>query len=383
MACSSKDTNRRLKICIIGQNRAAYSETFIRAHVEQLPANVRYVWGNPFPAYTEEGGSLLRSAWVLERFKRAFRRMVIGASEADVKRKALRVFLKREHPDLVLAEYGQAGVAVMDICKQAGIPLIVHFHGYDAYDHRELEQAGFHYRQLFEKAAATIAVSRDMERQLLDLGAREEKLYYNPYGVDTSLFHNANPAHVAPIFLAVGRFVDKKAPYLTLLSFAKVKKKIPQARLKIIGDGPLLETCRQLAHALDIAGIELPGPQTHAQVARTMQQARAFVQHSIKPSYGDSEGTPVAVLEAGAAGLPVVATRHGGIKDVVIHGQTGFLVDEGDVDGMVEYMIRLAEDPALAAQLGHTARQRICSHFSMEKSISGLWKIVLAVIQAA
>jgi len=222
-----------------------------------------------------------------------------------------------------------------------------------------------------------------MERQLLDLGAREEKLYYNPYGVDTSLFHNANPAHVAPIFLAVGRFVDKKAPYLTLLSFAKVKKKIPQARLKIIGDGPLLETCRQLAHALDIAGIELPGPQTHAQVARTMQQARAFVQHSIKPSYGDSEGTPVAVLEAGAAGLPVVATRHGGIKDVVIHGQTGFLVDEGDVDGMVEYMIRLAEDPALAAQLGHTARQRICSHFSMEKSISGLWKIVLAVIQAA
>ncbi|MDY6986996.1 MAG: glycosyltransferase [Thermodesulfobacteriota bacterium] len=372
-----------MRICVIGQNRAAYSETFIQAHIGQLPANVRYVWGNPFPMYTAEEAPLLRSVWLLERFKRAFRRIVIGASEAHIRREGIRVFLRRDRPDLVLAEYGQTGVAVMDICKEAGIPLIVHFHGYDAYDHRELEQAGLQYPELFENASATIAVSRDMERQLLALGAHRGKLHYNPYGVDTSLFHNANPAHVPPVFIAVGRFVDKKAPYLTLLSFAEVKKKIPQAQLKMIGDGPLLEVCRQLAHSLNIREVEFLGSKPHAEVAAAMQQARAFVQHSIQPSYGDSEGTPLAVLEAGAAGLPAVATRHGGIQDVIIHGKTGLLVDEGDVNGMADFMIQLADKPFWAAKLGKAARDRICSHFSMENSISGLWKIMSAVVQKA
>jgi glycosyltransferase involved in cell wall biosynthesis len=111
-----------------------------------------------------------------------------------------------------------------------------------------------------------------------------------------------------------------------------------------------------------------------------MRQARAFVQHSVQTSYGDSEGTPVGILEGGAAGLPVVATRHAGIQDVIIDGETGLLVDEGDVDSMAESMIRLGENPVLAAELGKAARKRICAEFSMEKSIDNLWGIIETTI---
>jgi len=94
---------------------------------------------------------------------------------------------------------------------------------------------------------------------------------------------------------------------------------------------------------------------------------------------GDSEGTPVAVLEAGASALPVVSTRHANIPDVIVEGETGFLVDERDVRGMAAQMIKLAEQPELAAELGSANRQRIEQHFDMQNSLSRLPSILQGV----
>jgi colanic acid/amylovoran biosynthesis glycosyltransferase len=220
-------------------------------------------------------------------------------------------------------------------------------------------------------------VSRDMERALLSLGAKRERLFYNPYGVDTTVFTAAPPAAVPPVFVAVGRFVEKKAPHLVVLAFAEVRNACPDARLLMVGDGPLLGATQHLARALGLGdAVEFLGPRAHAEVAAIMRQARAFVQHSVIAGDGDSEGTPVAILEAGAAGLPVVATRHGGIPDAVVSGQTGLLVDEGDVHAMAQCMVRLAIDPTLAARLGSAARERICAEFSMDKATAGLLRIL-------
>jgi glycosyltransferase involved in cell wall biosynthesis len=126
------------------------------------------------------------------------------------------------------------------------------------------------------------------------------------------------------------------------------------------------------------SAVELQGVRSQAEVATVMRQARAFVQHSITTHDGDSEGTPVAVLEAGASGLPVVSTRHAGIKDAVIHQKTGLLVEEGDIHTMAEHMIRLAKDPQLAASLGKAGREWVSSEYSMDKSINRLWSIIEA-----
>ncbi len=370
------------KVCIISPNKNAYSETFVRTHIEKLPATVKLLYGGWFPTHMEDDTTLLPSDLIHKAIRYAWYKLA-GSSPQHFKDKALTHFLQTNRVNAVLAEYGPTGVAVMNPCLAAGVPFVVHFHGFDAYDQETLRQNSSAYKRMFAAASALIAVSRDMERQLLALGVPRKKLFYNPCGVDTALFSGAAPETAPPVFVAVGRFVDKKAPHLTLLAFEKVIEVYPDARLQMIGDGELLESCTQLARALGIChAVEFLGPRPHPEVAAAMRQARAFVQHSIRATYGDSEGTPVAVLEAGAAGLPVVATRHAGIQDVVVDGETGLLVDEGDIEGMARCMIQLAEGHELAGRLGKAARSRIVTQFSLERSIGGLWSIVEAAIQS-
>jgi glycosyltransferase involved in cell wall biosynthesis len=366
-------------VCIVKPNKSSYTETFIQAHIERLPTKVKVLHGGSLSRLSRQDDQPLFSRF--ERRMNLVLNKVFGVTPMQFYEAMFRRYLRREKVNAVLAEYGTTAINVMQACQIEGIPLIVHFHGFDAYEHPILEQYSSAYTRMFNVASAVIAVSRDMEQQLLDLGAPREKVFYNSYGVDTSLFSRADPARALPIFLAVGWFVDKKAPHLTLLAFRKVAEACPEARLVMVGDGVLRESCKQLAKALGVAGaVEFPGPFPHTEVAFAMRNARAFVQSSVRTSYGDSEGTPVAVLEAGATGLPVLSTRHAGIKDVVIHGETGFLVSEGDVEGMAEHMIKVAKDPNLAATLGQRAREHICANFSMEKSIDRLWQIIKSTI---
>ena len=108
----------------------------------------------------------------------------------------------------VLAEYATTGVRVLEACRVIGVPLIVHFHGYDASVRSVLEEHAGAYPILFRQAAAIVAVSRAMQRKLISLGAPPEKVHYNPCGVDCRVFGGAEPAAAPPVFLAVGRFVD-------------------------------------------------------------------------------------------------------------------------------------------------------------------------------
>lgn len=371
-------------LCIVSPGKDAYSETFIRAHFERLPAEVHVLYGGRFPTRGDDGEPLVPRHNLLQRMSFRLQRQLRGLPWGyDAKRKvAVERFLHEHRIHAVLAEYGPTGVAIKDICQQTGIPLIVHFHGYDAYKHSVLEEEGRRYAELFEAAAAVVAVSRAMEEQLVELGAPAEKVFYNPCGVDLSLFEASDAGQNPPTLVAVGRFVDKKAPYLTLLAFKELLEEVQQGRLVMIGDGPLLECCQRLAATLGISSaVEFPGVSSHADLANAMRAARGFVQHSVQAFSGDSEGTPVAVLEAGASGLPVVATRHAGIPDVVVEGETGFLVDEGDVHAMAEGMVRLASMPDLAGRMGAAARKRIEEHFSMEKSIANLWRIITSAME--
>jgi glycosyltransferase involved in cell wall biosynthesis len=270
---------------------------------------------------------------------------------------------------------------VAEVCQKAGVPLVVHFHGFDAYEQETLAKYGPAYLRMFASAATLIAVSHEMEKQLVALGAPQEKIVYNPCGVDLTHFSGGNPALSPPVFVAIGRFVEKKAPHLTLRAFEKVLKEVPSARLIMIGDGPLWEECRRLAQTSGMAeAVEFRGVRPHKEVAAAMRAARALVQHSVRARSGDSEGTPVAVLEAGATGLPVVATRHGGIGDVVLDGQTGFLVKERDWEGMAQRMIQVAQDPELAGRLGRQARERVAAEYDMEKSLGRLGEIIRQAI---
>jgi glycosyltransferase involved in cell wall biosynthesis len=364
-------------VAVVSPRRSAPSETFIRAHVQRLPAEVRLVHGTDLRLSTPDGVPLLGLAGRLaDALAGRF-----GLDLAALRSRALARYLRRHRVEAVLAEFGHHAAHVRQACRLARVPLVAHFHGADAHRRQHVEANRASYAELFATAAAIVAVSRDMQRQLIALGAPAAKVAYNPCGVDTVVFDGADPASVPPRFVAVGRFIDKKGPLLTLLAFARVAEAVEGATLVMAGGGVLLESCRSLARTLGLADrVSFVGVLRHAQVARLLRTARAFVQHSLRLPDGDSEGTPVAVLEAGASGLPVVATAHAGIADVVVHGETGYLVPEGDVPAMARFMVDLARRPELAARLGMQAHRHVRTHYAMDRSIARLWHVIARAI---
>ena len=377
---TTNSSDRQRVVCVFAPQRDAYSQTFIRAHKEYLPAKTTSLYTKDYETFADDDGPLVKPE-LANRLSRAILHRSLNLDPKYFQEQALRRFLRRNKVEAVLAEFGPTATLMMDVCSELRIPLIAHFHGFDAYRRTTLETFGRHYPKLFDIAAAIIAVSRDMQDQLVSLGAPACKLHYNSCGVDTSIFKGANPRDSPPTFIAVGRFVDKKAPHLSLLAFKQTLEKVPQARLVMIGNGPLWEACYQITRSFGLTNaVDLRGPCPQSEVADLMKSARVFIQHSVTTCNGDSEGTPVAILEAAASSLPVVSTRHAGIKDAVLDGKTGFLVNEGDVTGMAEHMTRLALCPDLAHDLGKAGREWIRSEYSMDGSINRLWSIIKSAI---
>jgi colanic acid/amylovoran biosynthesis glycosyltransferase len=125
------------------------------------------------------------------------------------------------------------------------------------------------------------------------------------------------------------------------------------------------------------------GPLNHDQFLHLLSQACAFVQHSVTPSWGDAEGTPNSVLEAQAAGLPVIPTHHAGINEAVVHWQTGYLVPERDLPGMTQNMIRLQQNPTLSATLGSAARKLIENNYSIKKHLELIEQSIALALSAS
>ncbi len=345
---------------------------FIRGHIERLPANTVVIHGF-IPTIRER--PVLSDALLPRLARKAQRiRKRLPWSE-EITRGYAAAFAER--PGVVLAEYGPTGVRLVDACLRARVPLVVHFHGYDASVRAVLDEHRDGYRRLFEAAAAIIVVSRAMERALLALGAPRAKVHYCAYGVDCEKFTPGDAASAPPVAVAVGRLVDKKAPRLTILAFSRAQRDRSQARLRIVGDGPLLGPCMDLVSALGLQReVVFLGHQPHDVIRDELRAARCFVQHSVQALNGDCEGTPNAVLEAGASGLPSVVTRHAGIPDVVRDGETGFLVDERDVEGMAAGMSRLFADRELAGRMGAAARAHMVSEYALDQRLAALWSVI-------
>ncbi|MFS8617880.1 MAG: glycosyltransferase [Solitalea sp.] len=373
-------TETQLRLCIIKPNKVNYSEPFIEAHIERLPGDKKVVYGGFFPLFRHDGSFLIRNK--LKLIPYLIQKRILGKQSIRVRDDAFVSYLKSERIDVVLAEYGPAGALVTEACRRADVPLVIHYHGFDAHDREAIAAYETLYRESYAYASAVIGVSKDMCKAIQLLGCPPEKIVYNPYGVDLRHFQPVNVAASPLNFLSVARFAEKKAPHLTIRAFAQVQAQYPEARLIMAGTGPLWEQSKKLAAELNLGeAIEFAGVLSHEQVYERMKTSRAFVQHSVTAARGDSEGTPNSILEAAAAGLPAVSTRHAGIKEAVVHEKTGFLVGERDVDGMVRYMSLLAGDAALAARLGANARAHMEENYSFDQRIGRLWDVIVAAAQ--
>jgi glycosyltransferase involved in cell wall biosynthesis len=371
--------------CIVGVDDNKVLKDFVRAHVELLDGPKVCV-GYQYPDYRHDGKTIrffYSSSPARTRLRKLlphalYTRLVNQADNSDdALHDALSGFMTQHNVDVILAEFGTTGAQITPHARRLGIPLIVHFHGHDAHRSSVVEKYMDRYRAMFDYAFRIVSVSHFMTETLVALGADRSRIVYNPYGPRDAFFGVA--ADYSPTVLSVGRFTDIKANYLTLAAFRKALEWHPGAKLVMVGDGELLETCRTLARVWRIEqNVTFTGSIPHAEVFDSYSRACCFALHSVSPSYGDSEGTPVAILEASAAALPVIATNHAGIPDVVIDGITGYVIEEGDIDAMASRMATLLGDPELCRKMGSAARDRVRESFSMARHVSLLQDTVNA-----
>jgi colanic acid/amylovoran biosynthesis glycosyltransferase len=356
-----------MNIALLSPNKNAYSETFIQAHKNLLKGKVFYYYGGILPSQLE-GGILINSRQlrILNIIKGYFNLNRFSLPEI-----VLVNSFKKNKIDVVLAEYGETAQKILKICNELKLPLIVHFHGYDASVSSVIVNNN-NYNEVFKTASYVVVVSRKMYQDLLNLGCPKQKLIYNVYGPQNE-FLKVQPNYSKRQFIAIGRFVDKKAPYYLILAFWKVIQKFPDTQLIMAGEGQLLDTCKNLVKFYGMeANIIFVGVITSEKYREYLKESLAFVQHSITAENGDSEGTPVGVLEASAAGLPVISTKHAGIPDVIINGKTGLLVEEHDIDGMTDNIIQLLKNPEMAKKMGENGRLNIKENFSLKRHIDVL-----------
>lgn len=371
---------KKINLALISPSKNVYSETFIQNHKKYFDANVKFYYGGYLPTFLEEEAHLGLSR--IERISRYIKKYIFKQNlKYSDSEKALINSFKKHNIDAAFAEFGPTGAEVLKVCQAMQLPLIVNFHGADISVYDIIERYKEQYENFFKYSSKIIAVSKQMYNRLIDMRCPVEKLEYITYGPANSFFY-ITPTYNEKAFLSVGRFVDKKAPYYTILAMKKVTQKHPDAKLYMVGDGPLLNACVNLVSYLKLDNnVIFLGVLNHEQLISYYTKVKAFVQHSVTAANGDMEGTPVAILEASAAGIPVISTKHAGIPDVIIDNNTGFLVEEHDVEGMAEKMIKLFDNPQLAETMGKAGRKNTFENYRMERHIDKLNKVIHNVIK--
>lgn len=361
-----------MNIAIFSPNQNPYSETFIQAHKNGLKDRVFYYYGRGLGIQLEGESTLMPH--FLYKLHRIYAKLFRKGNRYLWTQRLL-YNLKKNKIDAVLVEYGTHAHHLLPALKASKLPVTVHFHGYDA-SITEVVKFCNSYKEVFALVKNVIAVSKVMYSSLLDLGCPEDKLIYNVYGPQ-KLFETVRPNFSKKQFVAIGRFTNKKSPYYTILAFKKVLKIHPDARLVIGGKGELFDVCYNLIKHFKLENnITLLGIIKPEEYVALLEESLAFVQHSITALSGDMEGTPLAVLEASVAGLPIISTYHAGIPDVIIHEKTGLLCNEHDVDTMSLNMLTLLNDVSLAKQLGEAGKKNILKHFNLERHLNVLQQVL-------
>lgn len=363
-----------MNLLIVTPNPPDNEATFIKTQISFLtPYKVLYSGYRP---YLCENKSIFSFPLNIN-FIRIVVKRILPVLYSRIYEITLRGFLSDNKIDIVLCNYGPQSSNISRVCFEANVPLIASFYGYDAYIHKVLKKYRKKYTDLFKTAAAIISVSKDMSNQLVMLGAPREKVKLNPCGFDPSVYREITPEKNGKRLIFVGRLTEKKGPELLLHAFHKVLHRLPDAELIMIGNGELYGKVVSLIETLKVKdSVTLMLWQPPEVIARELEKSRAYVQHSRVAENGDSEGSPVSIIEAAGSGLPVISTRHAGIKETVVEGITGFLIDEGDWESMGDHMIELLENPELAGKMGRAGRQHILQHYSVNRQKATLLEII-------
>ncbi len=288
--------------------------------------------------------------------------------------------LKNQKAKLVHAHFGPSGIEILSTVKQAKIPLVVTFHGYDASALLQFESYRTKLKKLSEYARI-IAVSDLMKEELVSAGVPASKIKVVRIGIPVRFFDFIDRKPVSEKikngevikFLQVSNLIEKKGHIYTITAFSNFSKEYPNSVLTIAGEGPLREELETRSRELNILDkVEFKGRVDQNTVKNLMNESDVFLHHSVIARNGDKEGIPNVIMEAMATGLPVISTYHAGIPELITHQSDGYLVNEKDINAYTNTLISLRDMPA---RIGQNARKKILEKYNLDVETMKLFYI--------
>ncbi len=290
----------------------------------------------------------------------------------------VRALLHEVAPDVVVGHDYKANLLLRRAARLHGVPWVAVVHGYTA-ENLKVRLFERWDRRALRHAAAVVVVSEAGALTARAAGVAPERVHLVPNGIDADAVRRAAAAGRATLrarlgaspderlVLALGRLSPEKGQRTLLQAWARLAP--PHARLVLVGEGadrPALEALAAGAPAVTFAGWR---GDPHA----CLGAADLLVLPSLR------EGLPLALLEAMAVGLPIVASAVGGVPDALDGGRAGVLVPPGDAAALAAALARLLDDPGRAATLGAAARDRVLERYGAAAQAERL----LAVYRAA
>ncbi|MTD10596.1 glycosyltransferase [Acinetobacter sp. YIM 103518] len=268
-----------------------------------------------------------------------------------IKNIGIEKYIESLNADILYIHFGTDAVKFWPSIKDLHIPIYITLHGYDISIYKSYWYKGLagnnlknYPKRLLEIAKDSrvrfIAVSEAIKEKAILFGIPENKIFVHYIGVDTKKFCKGTvPIKKREnIILYIGRFTEKKAPLLLIRAFKQVVSQIPNAKLVMIGDGVLKSAAEELVKELNIP-VVFKGVLSSEQIMSEMDKAKVYCLPSITAINGDSEGLPIANLEAISKGLPVVLTKHSGNVDIFDVGDFGAMVPENDLVALSDALI--------------------------------------------
>jgi glycosyltransferase involved in cell wall biosynthesis len=287
--------------------------------------------------------------------------------------------LRKLNADLVHIHFGTDAVDIWPSLRRLKLPVVVTLHGYDINTYPQWWQAGyggwrrrFYPRRLLKLAqdpnVRFIAVSGAMRARAIEYGIPAYKIAVRYIGIDAHLFQPELPSIVQRPnrILFVGRLVEKKGvPYL-IRAFARLRDQVPDAELTIVGDGPMRSELEMLSAELDVPTV-FSGALSDVAVRNEMKLARILCLPSIRAVNGDAEGFGMVLLEAQAAGIPVVTSAFGGAQEGISDRVTGFGFTERDEVALCNYLRLLLSDSTILKSMSDAAPEFVRLNFDLGK----------------
>jgi colanic acid/amylovoran biosynthesis glycosyltransferase len=298
---------------------------------------------------------------------------------------ALTRLLNIEDAQLLHIYFGHIAVHLLPLIRSWPRPSIVSFHGADVM----VDMNKPAYRQatteMLSGVRRVLVRSESLRRAVMRLGCDERKIEILRTGIPLDQFpfrERAVPRNGEWRLVQACRLIEKKGLPVTLRAFAIFKKQYPRAILEIAGEGPLLPSLKKLAAELDLAdSVRFLGFLSQEALRELFYQSHIFLHPSETGSDGNQEGVPNSMLEAMATGLPVFATKHGGIPEAIESGVSGVLVPEGDFAELAGKLLKVVKNTESLGGVALAGSNRVAREFDQTNQVRRLEEIYLENIR--